>query len=489
MSTSSDMILDRINRCRLIKGNYDLIETDLQRCTADPIYFVNNYIWTYDPRLTDTRTIPFRLFPRQILYILWLCERLNSNTSGVVVKPRDIGCTWANAAFALWLFLFRPGVSIGFSSRKLKYVDEKGNLDSIFGKIRLALELLPPWIKPRVEEKVGLIQNLSNESVIKGEGGDGVGRGGRSRIYFLDEFANCDHQDQIDHAVSANSECLIYCSTFTSPGNRFYQLATEGKISRFDFKWQDDLRKDSQWFQMISDTKDPIYVSREILCDPYASLEGALLKKEWIESAKELYKRLTINDSSIPVYAGFDPAGNGRCQNVLMKRQGPKVIEIQSWQYGDVQDSANRALMLSQGCDCFFYDAAGGWGESVGAVFRRQDEIKVYPVYGSGTSGSTHKFVNARAALYWSLKCRFEKSYRLMRGDKGINPGDTIAIPDDGRLIEQLLSIKIKEREDGKVQIESKKSMLERGIVSPDKADALMYAFASDVYKTGSNFV
>jgi len=468
-------------RCETEK---DFLLDELVRCNQDPIYFIDNWIWTYDPRKNPSR-IPFKLYPAQKKYILWLYERYITGTSGVVVKPRDIGATWVSASFGIWCWLFKRETSIGFSSRKLKYVDEKGNLDSIFGKIRLAIEMLPNFLTPAHDEKVGLILNLENGSTLKGEGGDGVGRGGRSKMYFLDEFAGCEHQESIDHAVTGNIQdggSAIYLSTFTSPGNLFYKLATNGKIARFDFKWTDDLRKTQSWYDKMVSEKDAIYVSREIDCDPFASLSGTLFKKEWIQASVDLWNKLKINNTSIPIHAGYDPSGGGVCESVVILRQGIKVLGITSWRLEDSLQSSEKAFELVKDCDKLYYDADGGWGENFSSYLKQKDFKKAFGIRGGGSSESA-RFVNRRARLYWALHERFEAT------SKGLSLDKCIAIPNDGKLIEQLLSIIIEERNDGKIKVQSKIDMQKRGISSPDRADSLAYAFASDIFKEGVVYV
>jgi hypothetical protein len=76
-----------------------------------------------------------------------------------------------------------------------------------------------------------------------------------------------------------------------------------------------------------------------------------------------------------------------------------------------------------------------------------------------------HRFVNARAEWYWGLRERFE------HGEIDIGPDDEV-------LAEQLCSIRYGVDSVGRIQIESKEEMRARGIASPDRADALVLAFA-----------
>lgn len=55
-----------------------------------------------------------------------------------------------------------------------------------------------------------------------------------------------------------------------------------------------------------------------------------------------------------------------------------------------------------------------------------------------------------------------------------------IDIENDEELVAQLSNIKYKINSRGQIQIESKDEMRKRGLPSPDRADALMLAFAKE---------
>ena len=77
----------------------------LERCANDPIYFINNFVWTYDPRRKPS-TMPFCMFARQEDFIRWLLDRVDASEDGIVEKSRDAGLSWLCIAFAAWQFLF-----------------------------------------------------------------------------------------------------------------------------------------------------------------------------------------------------------------------------------------------------------------------------------------------------------------------------------------------------------------------------------------------
>ena len=78
------------------------------------------------------------------------------------------------------------------------------------------------------------------------------------------------------------------------------------------------------------------------------------------------------------------------------------------------------------------------------------------------------KFANLKAELYWGLRMRLET-------------GD-ISGPMDERTIGQLAGIRYKHNARGQVVIESKDDARKRGVKSPDRAEAVMLAFAEVQY-------
>jgi hypothetical protein len=74
------------------------------------------------------------------------------------------------------------------------------------------------------------------------------------------------------------------------------------------------------------------------------------------------------------------------------------------------------------------------------------------------------RYRNLKAQLYWSLRERFQNG--------------AVSGLDDEVAIAQLASIRYEINPRGQVQIESKEEARKRGVKSPDRAEALMLAFA-----------
>jgi hypothetical protein len=94
------------------------------------------------------------------------------------------------------------------------------------------------------------------------------------------------------------------------------------------------------------------------------------------------------------------------------------------------------------------------------------------------TPTARKRFVNKRAEQYWNLRVMFE------RGQLDLPPQG-----EDDKLIAQLTSIRYFIRSDGRIIVESKDDMAERGLPSPDRADAFMMACAQPLPRAGDFWI
>jgi len=110
-------------------------EAEKKRCAEDILYWWDKWVFTYDPRLVGKPSgpyVPFKLWPKQRDFILWLKDRFDHGEEGLGEKSRDVGVTYLCAGFALHHWQFVDGFKATFGSRKVDYVDKKGNPDAIF---------------------------------------------------------------------------------------------------------------------------------------------------------------------------------------------------------------------------------------------------------------------------------------------------------------------------------------------------------------------
>lgn len=486
------LVIERIKTYEECRRSKSFRNAYLNLCKQDVVFWCNTACNTFNPR-SKPATIPFILYPKQEEYLQWRRARRTANESGLIEKSRDVGLTWLNIVDQLHCWLFEDEFKGTFGSRKEMLVDRRDDPDSIFEKIRKCIRGLPKWMLPpdfdwkKHDNSLRLI-NPNNGSTITGEAGENMGRGGRSSVYDWDEVAFTPRQNNVESAISENSNVIFYTSTPNGIGELFYKKRHSNKISVFTIRWN-DVGKTQEWYNKKKDVSDPIIFAQEIDVDYTASSEGVYIPAKWVQAA-------IVYDSKpfIPAIgenvAALDVASAGQNRTVFGARKGNVVYYIKDWQGLNTTQSAYevRDLMREKGCTHLTYDSDGIGGELANSWVGEDLEFTLYPFHGNGTptervwegedKTSKQKFRNARAEAYGILRDRFRKTYENLHSIKLHPVEELISIPNHSTLIAQLSVPKYKRDAQGRYLIESKEDMRKRGVDSPDFADLLAYLFA-----------
>lgn len=464
------------------------------------INFINTFCFTYDPR-TEGKVLPFFLYEKQEEFIIWLWECLRNKEDGLVDKARDLGATWCFCAFSTWILLFQKNYSIGMFTYKEKECDQKGDISTLFGKIRFMLNRLPQIFKPDITDKYMYIRNNYNNTDIAGASGDNPGRSGRRSIFFKDEAAFYERAESIEASLSETSDCIIDVSTHKGIDTLFYRRIEAGETETFVFNWWDNPAHSQEWYdkkKKKAQAEGLLHIfKREIERDPYGSIDSVIMPTNWLNTVVEN----TNYDESGKVIAGFDVADEGLDTNALVITKGNNLIYLDEWGEGDTGQSTDRAFWkaIEFGCDEFRYDAIGvgsgtkarirqikeennsnkavkkikvvGWNAS-GEVIRKEDED-----YNDITNGKF--FENAKAQAYWRVRDYVYNTYCMMI-DERYDESKIISfngIKDNNKrlkLIGELSQVQKKQSSKGKIMIDKKPN----GKKSPNLAEAYIISQA-----------
>lgn len=473
------------------------------------------------------------MYPLQEQFISWLWDVEADGESGVADKSRDMGFTWLCAAYLVHRWLFRRGFAGGIGSRKQDLVDKIGDPDSIFEKIRIILRNLPGWMLPRSfdwqkHDNFLKLSNPDNGSVISGEAGDNIGRGGRKTMYLVDEAAWLQRPLLVDMALSNNTNTIIYVSTPNGPGNPFAQKRFSGAYRTFTMHWLNDPRKAAwvvydangavkatgvgatipldqngarmnavyPWYEKMKARFDPVTIAQEIDIDYNASIEGVVCPGRWVRAAVMLGKSgVTSQDDPV---AGFDIAAEGSNENAIVIRRGFLVrkSDIIAWAHSDTYVTSKKAIrfLQSNGVKKVNFDG-DGIGASVAGNWAHESNIG-FQFYGlrnqwrptkrkwENGKTSAQMFVNLRAEMWFTIRRRLEKTFEHIEYGVEYLLDEMLALPEDGDLEKQLSMPLYEKNNEGKIKVESKETMRARGAKSPDRADALIMAFAPHLKKT-----
>jgi phage terminase large subunit len=456
--------------------------------------FIMDWLDTFDPRRKSIKWMPFVLFQRQNEFLQFLNECYLDEENGLIEKCRDFGLTWLCVAWSVCAWLFVPSVAVGWGSRKQELVDSKGDLSSIFEKIRVLIRRLPPEFLPsRFDERfhsnrMRLINPNSGATII-GEIGEGIGRGGRSSIVFKDESAHYENPEVIESSLGDNTNVQIDISSVNGIGNVFYNKRhsaeseewypgkhiEHGKTRIFVADWRDHPNKTQEWYdtrkrRWIADGLQAQF-AQEVDRDYAASVEGVIIPLEWIVAATDAHVKLSHwrdkNGKLIDWImggwgAGFDVADSvDGDKNGLAVRKGIILTRGEDWGDRDVGVStrrvitdlqeyrSNREALLCQ------YDSVG-MGSGVKAEFNRlvytdkiikPDTVVMVPWNAGGQvidpnytlipdddespmNGDT--FGNMKAQAWWSIKMRFFRTFQAVTQNIRHNPDELISL--DGNI-------------------------------------------------------
>lgn len=167
---------------------------------------------------------------------------------------------------------------------------------------------------------------------------------------------------------------------------------------------------------------------------------------------------------------GVDIASYGSDENAIAVRDGIQLIEMRpfpSMQTSMFVQGPVTAAVLDINPDILVFDADGvgagavGYFEDLQQIMRPGAQVIGFR---GGKSVNT-RYINQRSYWYWMLRRRLEAQQMKF----GIN---------DPKLQEQLVDLHYTVTQSGDIRVETKQEMRKRGKKSPDRADAVMYAFA-----------
>ena len=510
-SDLKDIMFERYKLLERCNHDLEFRQLVLERCRRDVIFWINNFVFTSDPRNAAHNapvTIPFVLYPKQEEYILWRRECLTNRKWGLIAKSRDMGISVCNIVDQTHHWLFDQEYQGSFASRKEMLVDRLSDPSSLFQKIRAVLRTLPKWMLPtKYFDGYMKIINEDNGSSIVGEAGSQIGRGNRVLCLDWDECCFTLNQSSIISALSQTTDCVIRTSTPNVSGDPFDIDYHSGNFPVFMFHWKDDLRKNKwvtsegfsgvgsdspigavyPWYEEQKTKLDELTIAREIDIDFASSQEGICIPAKWVQSAVEF----NFIMSSYKLQAGLDVGTEvGKDKTVLtIVDGGNKVIHIESWQGLNTTQTAYRAIEICHkfNVDSLVYDADGvGFGVSATLQNTSNLRFRVKAFHGgSSPSGNFYpvenksakdKFYNRRAELYHLLSIRFQKTYETRNNIKIHPTEECISIPNHPQLISELSMLTMRYHENGKMILQPKKELAR----SPDFADSLVMASANE---------
>lgn len=500
----------RLEKLKKIRANPEILPLLKAYYRDHPAQLIIDWGNTYDPRLVRRglpAVLPFLLFPKQEELAYWIVERWKAGEPGLIEKSRDMGITWLVMSLACCMCLLNREMAIGTGSRKEMLVDVLGDPDSMLEKARLFMQGLPREFRggwDRNDKTCSAHMRIKfpeTDSIITGEAGDSIGRGGRKAIYLVDEAAHLERPHLIDASLSANTDCRIDLSSVKGMANPFAAKRFGGNIKVFTFHWTDDPRKGDEWYAKQKAELDPVTVAQEIDVDYAASVEGVVIPNDWIRSAVDACRKLGISPSGVRTGA-LDVADEGADKNCFSGRHGIEVKAVEEWSGlgSDIFKTTERAFILADTWECpeLKYDADGlgaGVRGDAKVINERRQQQSMQPIETVAFRGSAavvdplkedvksrkneDYFANLKAQMWWRLRIRFQKTYRAVVEGHEYDPDEIISlapgISNIQKLITELSQPTWSLNGAGKILIDKKPD----GVKSPNLADSVMINFAT----------
>lgn len=504
-----------------------------------PREFIEHWGTTYDPRNAGLKEpdgtplpakMPMLLFKRQRECLDFLIQCLDSQTSGLIEKCRELGCTWLACFISVWMWgTWEEGPAIGWGSRKEDEVDIIGEPRSIFEKMRICIRNLPPFLLPNgFSDKDHLTFmkciNVETGATISGESGDNIGRGGRTRIYWKDESAHYERPEKIEASLSENTRVQIDISSVNGLGNVFHRRREAGRdwipgqpmdrtrTAVFVFDWRDHPAKTKEWYEArrkkFTDEGMLHIFKQEIDRDYASSVEGVIIKAEWVKAAIDAHLTLGLDDSggwSVGLDVGDDEAGDG---NALAAFKGIVLRRVDAWGEIDAGAATRRTIQNVEAAGItdadIQYDCVGV-GAAVKAEANRladtidEDGFSLLPeglnfipwnagarvlnpddpINPDDRDSPTNKnmFANFVAQAWWMVARRFERTYRAVEDGIHYDSSELISIdstiPSLREVERELSQPTMKKRPSDMKLLRDKRP---EGTKSPNRGDAIIMA-------------
>jgi hypothetical protein len=212
-------------------------------CRQDILFWVNTFLWTYDPRKVDDGEDPNLPFVTYVEFqdeaILTILKNLGKKDIGIQ-KCRDQGASFICLLIFCHQWQFERDRSFMVISRNEKLVDWQSSTDTLFWKLDYMIGHQPNFLVPSFTRTELRLTNHDNHSQIDGASTTGeVGRGGRRTAFLIDEFAAFKLADgrAINRATWANTNCRIFNSTYQGATGEFYDQMQRENVVKISMPW------------------------------------------------------------------------------------------------------------------------------------------------------------------------------------------------------------------------------------------------------------
>lgn len=205
----------------------------------------------------------------------------------------------------------------------------------------------------------------------------------------------------------------------------------------------------------------PLWLSKVLGVFPENTEAQGLIPITWVEAAME---RELVPKSSDPNELGVD-VGAGGDSSTIAHRHGPRVRILSEDHNPDTMQTCGNVIAARRSTRATRVKV-DTIGIGKGVTDRGIEQGEPFEGVNVGEAAEdSERFANRKAELWWGVRERFEA-------------GDVDLDPTDEATAAELISLRFFRTSRGQVLIESKEQAKKRGVPSPNRAEAIMLAFA-----------
>ncbi len=312
---------DLISRWSKTRGDRQML---WNMCARDLLFYVNAFVWTYDPRRVstgDNPVVPFVTWSCQDEVLSEMCKSIGVEDM-VLRKSRDMGASWMGIVVFEWRWHFsKMRESYMMVSRIGDLVDNKDDPDALFSKLDFIHEWQRemPWLLPRMHRRDMLFLNQQTGTVISGARTTGdAGRGGRRTAFFIDEHNAFSISDgfAVMSATQSNTDCRIINGTTKGVGSAFHRESNNPDKKKLTLWWYQHPTKANGLYVDVTGRRRSPWYDREckratnVRVDIHAELDGDFHSAEYQFYDTEMLRELIKETCCGPYVEGvldFDP--------------------------------------------------------------------------------------------------------------------------------------------------------------------------------------
>lgn len=298
-----------------------------------------------------------------------------------------------------------------------------------------------------------------------------AGSHAKKMLFLIDEASGVSDAmiRSIIGSLTEDDNYLIMLSNPTRLKGMFYESHKPKNKDKYE-QIQMDARK-SKWVKpkSIAYWADTFGIDSDeyrinVLGDFPDKEHRAIIPWDLVNEASE--RELPEDDyKDIPIIWGLD-VGTSNDKSVLVKRQGPKVIDIKKWKHKDTMVTAGKVIMEYNETEDdlkperIYVDTIGiGKGP---ADRLREQELPIHPAVAS-SKAIKKKYMYNNKAEWW------HEALEWFKGE--------VQIPNDSEFVDQVTGVRATPSSDSRFRVEGKENYIKRYRCSSDTADAFVMTF------------